>query len=177
MACPTCGLSVLFGGVKDGTRKYCSKTCYEADEIGRIAQALPLKDVEETARKIHSGVCPKCQGPGPIDVHISYSVYSFLIETVHKTHRHVLCKRCAVKQQAVDFIGSLFLGWWGFPFGLIVTPIVLLLNIIMMFRSPGRNGPTKKLLEEAGIIMAEYLYGEEPHSTSTATRKKIETGQ
>ncbi len=159
MACPTCGLSVLFGGVKEGGKKYCSKKCYEADEVGRFARELPLEEVEAVAQQIHSGLCPKCTGEGPIDVHISYSVYSYLLNTVWKTNRHVLCRGCALRQQAVDFVGSLLLGWWGIPFGLLATPVILLLNIVAMFQSPGRNGPTKKLLEESRTIIAEEYYG------------------
>ena len=42
MACPTCGNSILFGGIKEGKKKYCSKKCYEADEINRAAAAKSM---------------------------------------------------------------------------------------------------------------------------------------
>lgn len=154
MACPTCGNSILFGGIKDGKNKYCSKRCYEADEVGRHARELPSVNVEMFANEIHSGLCPKCNGTGPIDIHKSYSIYSIILYTSWKTNEHLICKKCASKQQATDLVGSFLLGWWGFPFGLIVTPIQILMNVVAMFQTPGRYGPTKELLERSRLIMA-----------------------
>lgn len=154
MACPTCGNSILFGGIKDGKKKYCSKRCYEADEINRVATTIPENDVEALAQNIHKGHCPKCNGTGPIDIHKSYSVYSILIYTKWQTNEHLLCKKCASKQQATDLVGSLLLGWWGIPFGLIVTPIIILMNTVAMFQDPGIKGPTKALNHRSRSILA-----------------------
>src|SRR5512139_3285056 len=136
MACPTCGNSVLFGGIKDGKKRYCSKRCYEADEINRAADAIPDSLSDALSVKINQNNCPKCGGSGPVDIHKSYSVYSVILFTKWATNEHIICKQCATKQQATDLIGSLLLGWWGIPFGLIVTPIIIVSNVVLMFQNP-----------------------------------------
>ena len=154
MACPTCGNSILFGGIKERDKKYCSKRCYEADEINRVAGEIPDAIAEELSAEIHQGSCPKCGGAGPVDVHKSYSVYSAVLYTSWKTSEHLVCKKCAAKQQATDLVGSLLLGWWGIPFGLILTPIQVIRNIVAMFQTPGRNGPTKALKQRSRVLLA-----------------------
>ncbi len=154
MACPTCGNSVLFGGIKDGKRRYCSKKCYEVDEINRVAESIPDDKAKELAIQIYLGNCPKCNGLGPVDIHNSYSVYSVILYTSWKTNEHLVCKKCATKKQATDLVGSLLLGWWGFPFGLIFTPVQIIRNIIAMMIRKGERGPTKELLQRSKLILA-----------------------
>lgn len=154
MACPTCGLSVLFGGVKDGDKKYCSKKCYEADEINRIAKKIPNDTVITQTNKIRNGICPVCQGHGPIDVHKSYFIYSVIIYTSYKTNEHIVCKDCARKRQLSDLISSSILGWWGIPFGIIVTPIQIIKNIMAIFSHPGQSEPTELLTQRMRQMLA-----------------------
>ena len=168
MACPTCGNSILFGGIKEGKKKYCSKKCYEADEINRAAAAIPEIAVVAFSQKIHRGECPKCNGAGPIDIHKSYSVYSVLFYTKWETNEHVLCKKCASKQQKIDLTGSLLLGWWGFPFGLIVTPIIALMNVVSMYQNPGVNGPTSTLMSHSRFTIA-VQQAEKPNNSVKQT--------
>ena len=160
MACPTCGTSVLFGGVKDGKRRYCSKKCYETDEINRAAEQIPNEHVEQLANDLHSGTCPKCEKHGPIDIHKSHCVYSVILYTKSETLEHLLCKKCATKQQAIDLIASLLLGWWGIPFGIIITPIQIIKNVISMCQNPGLNGPSDDLKQRARLILASNAMGE-----------------
>lgn len=165
MACPTCGNSVLFGGIKDGKRRYCSKRCYEADEINRVADTIPDSVSDELSLNINQGNCPKCGGPGPVDLHKSYSVYSFILITKWSTNEHLLCVSCARKQQATDLLGSLLLGWWGIPFGLIVTPIMIISNVVSMFQNPGEDGPSKALKKRSKLLLAKQQL-ELPNSAS-----------
>ena len=154
MACPSCGNSVLFGGIKEGNKRYCSKKCFQLDEINRIAAKIPDNIVDALVVKLHDGHCPKCHGAGPIDIHKSYSIYSVVIYTKWKTIEHLLCKKCATKQQVSDLAGSLLLGWWGIPFGILITPIISLSNVIAMMKSPGKKGPTKSLKRWARTMLA-----------------------
>jgi hypothetical protein len=154
MACPTCGLSVLFGGVKDGDKKYCSKKCYEGDEINRVAKQIPLNEALEQTNRIRHGKCPLCQGNGPIDIHKSYSVYSIIFYTSYKTKEHIVCKDCAKKIQFKDLLSSSLLGWWGLPFGLIITPIQVTKNILALFSNPGQRKPTELLIQRSRQMLA-----------------------
>jgi len=154
MACPTCGKFVIFGGVKDGKQRYCSKQCYDADAVTREARLVPARLVDKFAKELSGESCPKCQGNGPIEIYESHSVYSIILITKWQTKMHLVCKSCAKKQQAVDFLGSLIAGWWGVPFGLIVTPCILVMNIMSMNKNPGANGPSDALKQRARLILA-----------------------
>lgn len=158
--CPTCGSTVAFGGVKEGNRRYCNKKCYAEDEIGRVAENIPDEHIYQLARSINKGACPNCNAPGPVDIHKSYSVYSVIIYTSWKTHEHVVCKKCALKQQATNLLGSMVLGWWGVPFGLIVTPIQIFGNLFALLRNPGTRGPSKNLMEMARMMLASKVIKE-----------------
>lgn len=154
MACPTCGVSVLFGGVKDGDKKYCSKNCYEADEINRLSKQIPEEAVVTLIDKIRNAPCPKCDGPGPIDVHRSYSIYSIILFTSYETNEHIVCLKCAKKKQLVNLLSSSLFGWWGVPFGIVVTPIQIVKNIIELFKKPGQNEPTDLMHKRVRQMLA-----------------------
>lgn len=154
MECPTCGLSVLFGGVKDGDQKYCSKKCYEADEVNRIALQIQQDDVISLTNKIRNGKCPVCQGHGPIDVHKSYFVYSVIIYTRYKTKEHIMCRECARKKQLSDLLLSFLFGWWGIPFGILITPVQITKTIFALFNNPGQIEPTELMTKRIRQILA-----------------------
>jgi len=154
MACPTCSKTILFGGIKEGDKKYCSEKCHEEGEVTRTAETFSDQTVEAFSAEIYNGSCPECDGPGPIDVHKSYFVYSFVLSTNYRTNENVLCKQCATKKQWSDLFRSFFFGWWGLPFGLIITPIMIVANIIAMFQNPHLKGPTKALNERSRLILA-----------------------
>jgi hypothetical protein len=59
-----------------------------------------------------------------------------------------------VKAQLGDTLFSLVLGWWGFPWGLIMTPVQVSRNLAGMFRSSGENGPSPELERAVRITMA-----------------------
>ena len=86
-------------------------------------------ELEQRVKAIHEGECPKCQGPGPVDVDTSYMVYSILVMTRWSSHPIVACQSCARKQQLKHTLYSFVTGWWGFPFGLILTPVQIIRNI------------------------------------------------
>jgi hypothetical protein len=159
MACPTCGSSILFGGIKDGDRRYCSKKCYDADAVSRAADAIPDPVSDEFSSQIHRGNCPKCQGEGPVDVHKSYTIYSALFFTKWATVEHILCTQCARKRQATDLLSSLLLGWWGLPWGVIVTPIIIVADLLALFQNPGAYGPSDALKRHAKLILARRQVG------------------
>ncbi|MEK7757200.1 MAG: hypothetical protein AAB385_08305 [Planctomycetota bacterium] len=89
-------------------------------------------------------------------MHESHSVYSVIIYTRWQTKQHLLCKRCASKQQTMDLLGSLIAGWWGIPFGIIVTPGILIMNVNSMLKNPGADGPSDALKQRARMLLAAH---------------------
>lgn len=154
MACATCGNSILFGGKKVGSRRYCSKKCLQADELGRISDTVPEEKIDRLVSEIRHAECPVCNKKSKLEIFKSYFVYSVIIYTSWKEKPEISCKSCARKRQLTDFISSFFVGWWGSPFELIATPIILLMNGVAMFRDPTTKPPSKELKQYVRMLIA-----------------------
>ena len=152
-ACGACGTTILFGGVKSGDARFCNDKCYARGYFALAAKQLPPDLIRREAQTVYSGMCPKCQGPGPVDVHTSHQVWSLLVLTSWKSTPQIACRRCGVKRQIGDLLFSLFLGWWGFPWGLIMTPVQITRNLAGMLRSSG-TGPSPDLERIVGLELA-----------------------
>lgn len=63
-------------------------------------------------------------------------------------------RSCARKRQAGDALFSLVLGWWGFPWGLIMTPVQIGRNVVGMFRNVDSTGPSENLERAVGMALA-----------------------
>src|SRR5580658_687243 len=122
-SCSYCNSIILWGGRQIGAFKFCNDKCAIKGTRALAAQQIPDDVVIPFVRRLHSGPCPKCGGPGPVDVFTAYSIWSAVVVTRWVSEPQVSCKPCGVKHQAVSLGKSLVLGWWGFPWGLIITPI------------------------------------------------------
>jgi len=152
--CDYCGTTILFGGRRQGDLRFCNDRCQKAGVLIAISRQLPESLVQQTIWETHRGVCPKCGGPGPIDVHTSYRVWSALLITSWKSRLHVSCRSCGVKAQLIDAGFSLALGWWGFPWGLVVTPIQIGRNLVGAASGPDPSQPSAKLEKAVRIRLA-----------------------
>src|SRR5215831_7290436 len=123
--CAACGTTIVFGGVRDADRRFCSEKCRSAGASADIAQAaasIPESVVMSRAWEVHLGPCPVCHGSGPVDVHLSYRVWSAIHITQRSTRQNLCCRRCATRARLKDTLFSLAFGWWGIPWGFIFTP-------------------------------------------------------
>jgi len=143
--CGYCGTTIIFGGMKENGLRFCNSECHRKGRVLVLSRDIPQNLVDEQAGRIHRGSCPKCQGNGPVDVHSSYRVYSMLIYTSWRTAENVCCRSCGTRRQIWDAMFSLILGWWGFPWGLIMTPVQISRNIVGMLRGPDDIKPSAKL--------------------------------
>ena len=147
-SCANCGQAILFGGVKQGTLRFCNQRCYNAARQNlNLDVRVPEDEVEEAATAFHQGDCPCCGGPGPVDFHFSYRVMSFLVFTQFQTIPKISCRSCAQKSKIGNLLVTLFLGWWGVPFGLIITPVYLCKNIYSIFFPVADDTPSDQLRE------------------------------
>lgn len=111
--------------------------------------------VAAKAREIHSGPCPLCGSPGPVDVHYAPRVWSAIVVTVRNTKTLVSCRRCARDEQHAAIGFSLALGWWGVPFGIFLTPVQVARNIHGIVRPPDPERPSQRLHEFAAQLVAQ----------------------
>jgi hypothetical protein len=143
--CAVCGKTIILGGNREGDVRFCSLRCQRQGHLLQAAAQVPDDVVEHQVHATHSGSCPKCKGPGPVDVHESHQVWSAVLITRWKTSQTVGCRRCGVKAQLGDMTISLLAGWWGFPWGLIVTPAQIFRNLRSLSKPPDPLRPSPKL--------------------------------
>jgi hypothetical protein len=155
--CAYCGSLVLFGGVRDGGLRFCNQKCHQNGYGLLVAEKLPQDVVSKHAGEIHRGLCPKCHGNGPVDVYTSYRVYSLLVLTSWSSRPHVCCRSCGIKSQIGDAFFSLLFGWWGFPWGLIMTPTQIIRNFIGMAKAPDPLTPSDKLNRMTRLLLASQV--------------------
>lgn len=156
-ACSTCGSTVLFGGKQVGNLRFCSARCAQNGRIFSQATQVPDSEALLFAAKIHGGPCPQCNGSGPVDIHVSHQVWSALLFSSWKSSPRISCRKCGIKAQAGDFTISLLAGWWGIPWGLIITPVQLGRNLFGMIKAPDPARPSARLLEQARLILARRV--------------------
>jgi hypothetical protein len=152
--CAACGETILFGGVKQGELRFCNSLCQHKGQVLVASTLVPEHAAQTRARELHQSNCPRCQGPGPIDVHTSYWVWSAIAMTRWGSQQQLKCRRCAVKSQVGNMLFSGILGWWGFPWGLLFTPVQVGRNFLALFSPPDPSMPSDKLVQTARIQLA-----------------------
>ncbi|MFC1523347.1 hypothetical protein ACFL6N_01015 [Thermodesulfobacteriota bacterium] len=152
--CAYCGTTIIFGGKKEGDFCFCNDKCLENGVVIVVAQELPREAVEEAIIEVHQGWCPQCGGPGPVDVHMSHTVYSLLLITNWSSTPNIYCRGCGRKSQARALVFSLFLGWWGFPWGFIFSPIQVVKNVIGILGGPKAGEPSGELEHMVRMMIA-----------------------
>jgi hypothetical protein len=156
-SCAYCGTTILFGGVKENELRFCNKECYQKGSIIVLSKDVPKEVVDQQIRSIHRGACPKCQGNGPVDVHTSHRVYSALVVTSWRSMPIVSCRSCGIKSQLGNTIFSLAFGWWGFPWGLIMTPVQIVRNIAGIVKGPDETKPSDRLANLVRVSIASQM--------------------
>jgi DNA-directed RNA polymerase subunit RPC12/RpoP len=143
--CDYCGSTILFGGKRDANGRFCNQKCQGRGALLAISKQVPDATVREVVWKTHQGTCPKCGGAGPVDVHVTHKIWSAVFLTSWKSTPQISCRSCGVKSQWAGVGSSLFLGWWGFPWGLILTPVQIGRNLVGMSRSADASAPSPQL--------------------------------
>lgn len=143
--CSYCGSRILFGGIRSFDLRFCNQKCAQAGALLNVSIQIPAEVVQSRLLSVHRGSCPKCSGPGPIDVHTSYSVWSAVLLTRWASHPLMSCVPCAKKAQLLNAVGSFFLGWWGFPWGIILTPVQVGRNVAGLIKTKATNPPSAQL--------------------------------
>jgi hypothetical protein len=108
---------------------------------------------------------PQMWGSGPIDVHKSYRVWSALVMTQWSSSMQVSCRPCELKKQMADAGFSFFLGWWGFPWGLFVTPVQVTRNIWSTAKPPDPSKPSPQLERALRLAIARQAVSASPPKT------------
>ncbi len=159
--CAFCSSTILFGGTRQGEARFCNAKCEQRGVLASVANQLPAHQVDPFVRMVHSGDCPQCGGVGPVDVHVSYRVWSALLMTSWSSRPAMCCKRCGVKKRLGDAAFSLVLGWWGIPWGILITPVQLGRNVVGFFRIPEPSSPSPALERMLRLKLAAQMVDEQ----------------
>jgi hypothetical protein len=160
-ACNTCGSMILFGGERHGNLRFCNAACLEKGAALTVAEQIAPETVLQAAREVHQNLCPVCGGSGPVDVHTGYKVWSLLLLTSWRNVPRISCRSCGLRHQFEGLFFSLFCGWWGFPWGIVMTPVQLGRNLKAMLRPPDPMHPSDELQTFMRIALAEGALDEE----------------
>lgn len=156
-ACGTCNKTILFGGTKYAGRTYCNARCANAAAQQEVAQRdIPPQILAQEIADVHDGPCPRCKKERRVDLYKAHWVWSVIILTRFSTSSVLCCRACGRKHQVYQSLFSLFLGWWGFPFGLIITPIQIIRNIVE-FAKPESVNPSAELASAVQASLAQQL--------------------
>jgi len=152
--CAACNSTILFGGKRDANGRFCNQTCQARGELLAAAKDIPDAIVREQVWQIHQGTCPKCGGAGPVDVHVTHRVWSAVFLTSWKSTPEISCCSCGRKGQWVGVASSALLGWWGFPWGVVFTPIQIAKNLAAIARPADASTPSPQLEKMVRMKMA-----------------------
>ena len=164
--CDFCGTTILFAGVRDGELRFCNEECHANGSHLLVARRVPESIVEEYARRLHRGRCPRCKGSGPVDVHMSHRIYSLILYSSWRSRPHICCRSCGVKSQVGDTLYCLLFGWWGIPWGLVLTPVQIFKNMVSIFRRPDALRPSEKLKHLVSLEIAANAMAQRKESTT-----------
>jgi hypothetical protein len=143
--CGYCGSTIIIGGVSAAGQRFCNNKCHQNAYILSVTKNVPPDVLDRKVEAVWHDNCPKCRGLGPVDVHKVHEVWSCLVLTRWTTKAQVSCHACAVKRQLGGVAFSLFFGWWGFPWGLVLTPVQITRNLIGISRGPDPSRPSEEL--------------------------------
>lgn len=161
-SCATCGSTILFGATKVGALSFCHAGCQAKGHLLVRAAQVPEAEAYAWARRIHAGRCPACAGPGPIDNHRSYRVWSAFIVTQWHSRSHIVCRSCGVKAQLGDIAYSAVLGWWGFPWGLVMTPVQIVRTLAGLAAPPKGSEPSAALIQASKLELGAQAAASAP---------------
>lgn len=136
--------AVIIGSTPEGRRLYCSDHCYNRGYVAELADRFSADEIDERTAAVYRGACPECGGPGPVDLHTAYRVWSAGVVSVFQKEARVACRACARKRQLEAALFCAALGWWGVPFGLFGTPVQIARNLLAIRRKAG-DGPSGAL--------------------------------
>ncbi len=142
--CDYCKSFMLWSGVQKKGRRFCNDECLQSGRLMAAAESLPQHVVDGEIAKVRRKSCPECNGPGPSDVHTSHTVMSILVMTSWRSTPDVCCRSCGRKKQLTGILSSGLLGWWGFPWGFIMTPIQICRNVAGLVGGPDPDVPSEQ---------------------------------
>lgn len=156
-SCASCRRIIVFGGRKDGGLRYCNSRCQRRHVPLRLADDVPDDLLHDYVMQVHEGACPHCSRDGPVDLYVSHRIWSVLLISSWSSRPAVCCRTCGTRRVLGDALSSAILGWWSFPWGVIMTPVQIGRNIVTLVRPPVAGHPSAALQAMLRLDLAQAL--------------------
>lgn len=158
--CQQCHSRILFSPTHANGFVFCSASCSSAYLPTRVP--IPDAVLAQRVTEVYNASCGRCGRTGPVDAQVSHWVWSAVLFTRWGSTITVSCRTCARVTVGLRLLVSLLVGWWGCPWGLIVTPVQVARNIAALFSNSGANGPSPLLRDLVRAeLAASYLAGQQ----------------
>jgi hypothetical protein len=133
----------LTGDARDAIREILTE---RGCAIPQITVVDISDDVVRTqAMAIRRGACPQCRKSGSaVDMRTEHWVLSAIFLTRYGRRTALSCRDCGQRRNLQALGKCILLGWWGFPFGLLITPYKIFANVGEMLRKD-REEPSDAL--------------------------------
>jgi hypothetical protein len=115
---------------------------------------VPAAEVEVFIENFRKGFCPSCNKFCELDIHRSFRVHSILVYTKWSTQSELSCRECARKRQRSDLQYCIAMGWWGLPFGPVITFVQIIRNVVALRRG---DTPSSDICRAARLALAEHV--------------------
>lgn len=92
-----------------------------------------------------------------MDVQTSYRVWSAVLVTSWRSRPQICCRACGVKSKLGDALFSAVLGWWGIPWGFLVTPVQVTRNLAGLASAPHPSEASDQLHKLVALNLAANL--------------------
>ncbi len=87
---------------------------------------LSNEEIEQYIQTIQSLPCPKCTLQFErLNASLIHKIRSFIFMTNYESKIYIACDTCISKEKNKQLLLNSLLGWWGFPWGLIKTPVFI----------------------------------------------------
>lgn len=157
--CDFCGSSARFSALLDEGQRFCSKACLRNARLLEVSEDISKEEIHDHALRIKNSACPEChQSSSKTEVRRCYRVWSVGIFTQWTNRTHICCHSCGRKTNLGSLMFCALFGWWGIPWGIIMTSAQILANVTEMFKPLANPAPSEALIQAARLDLAAKLY-------------------
>jgi hypothetical protein len=157
--CHHCETTIVFGGVRDGRRRYCNQKCRDDDTMRLALGEIPPGFAEEKAQRIFEGPCPQCGGRGPNEVHVAYTIWALAIVTQFGEKATIGCQSCGTRARLKAIVANGLFGWWSMQ-GVLMTPVQIVRNLHGLMVASVSSRPSPEMIDTVRQELAKQLIEE-----------------
>jgi hypothetical protein len=118
--CTACKGIILFGGETNRNGQFCNNDCVSKYYVAIANDAVPRPEMEKILSESFKRNCPQCNGEGPIDLHQSTKITSYIVAYTITKNAIMGCVKCGKSHKLKAGLHTLFFGIWS-PRGLFLS--------------------------------------------------------